>query len=281
MNAAECARQVSDVFVLPETCLKIKEIIDNHVSDMDEIAELIQFDPVLSSRLLKLANSALYSFPQQVDSVEKAVLLLGENQVYNLVVAYGAAEAFATIDPKVIQLERFWEQSIYCALLAKYLGLKANLNPKDPVYLTGLLHNLGELVMIEVNPDAARKCQLGLSDQHPWQLQQQMLGFTYADCSAELLRCWQLPQRLVSPLLHLHQPEMSQGIRVNLVIHIAACCAISLINKERYPLKNVLDMQLVAQAGLTEEQLQEAMDFAVLEGMAILSLLNPSLFTVL
>lgn len=281
MNAAECARQVSDVFVLPDICLKIKELIDSHTSDLVEIAEIIQFDPVLSSRLLKLANSALYSFPQQVDRVEKAVLLLGETQVYNLVVAYGASQAFAPIDPKVIQLERFWEQSIYCAMIAKYLGIKANLNPKDPVYLTGLLHNLGELVTVQLNPETARQCQLGQDSQPPWQIQQQHLGFTYAECSAELLRCWHLPLRLVSPLLNLHLPEKNRGIKVNLILHIAALCAISLINKDKYPLKNLLDMDIVAHVGLTEQHLREAMDYAVLEGMAILSLLNPNLYTVL
>lgn len=281
MNAAECARQVSDVFVLPETCLKIKDIIDSRVSDMDEIAELIQLDPVLSSRLLKLANSALYSFPQQVDSLEKAVLLLGENQVYNLVVAYGAAEAFSSIDPKVISLDRFWEQSIYCALIAKYLGQKVNLRPQDPVYLTGLLHNLGELVMVELAPDAARSCQLGQSDTPPWQLQQQQFGFTYVQCSIELMRCWQLPERLYSPLTKLQQPALHSSVLSNLVMYLAVNAAISIIDPAHYPLASTLDLSLLEGTALNEEAIKTAMEFAVLEGMSILSLLNPSIFAVL
>ena len=124
MNAAAYAAQVGDVFVLPDTCLKIKQIIDNKISDLDEIAELISLDPSLASRLLKLANSALYNFPSQVDSVSKAVLLLGEVQVYNLVVAYGATEAFATVKPEALDLDRFREQSIHCALIAKFLAHK-------------------------------------------------------------------------------------------------------------------------------------------------------------
>ena len=93
MSAFEYARKVGDVFVLPDTCLKIKEVIDNKISNLDEISEIICLDPALASRLLKLANSALYNFPNPVDSVSKAVLLLGETQVYNLVVAYGSTEA--------------------------------------------------------------------------------------------------------------------------------------------------------------------------------------------
>jgi len=93
VSAFEYARKVGDVFVLPDTCLKIKEVIDNKISNLDEISEIICLDPALASRLLKLANSALYNFPNPVDSVSKAVLLLGETQVYNLVVAYGSTEA--------------------------------------------------------------------------------------------------------------------------------------------------------------------------------------------
>ena len=116
MNAAECALQVGEIFALPDTCLKIKEIIDDEISDIEEIAALISYDPVLSSKLLRLANSALYNFPKQVETVQKAVQVLGDAQVYNLVVASGVADAFSQLKPDVIALDKFWEHSINSAL---------------------------------------------------------------------------------------------------------------------------------------------------------------------
>ncbi len=275
MNAADYAAQVSDVFVLPDTCLKIKQIIDNKISDLDEIAELISLDPSLASRLLKLANSALYNFPSQVDSVSKAVLLLGEVQVYNLVVAYGATEAFATVKPEALDLDRFWEQSIHCALIAKFLAHKLAVRPNEPVYLSGLLHNIGELVVVQVAPDLAAKCQEFKRKQLPWLLQQQVLGFSFVECSIALMNVWQLPENIQEPLRHINEPELRSNNQIGLIMHISAQLALLNTATDKFELADLLKPHALELLGLTKKDLDEARDFAFLEGLAILSLLNP------
>ncbi len=280
MNAAECALQVGEIFALPDTCLKIKEIIDDEISDIDEIAELISYDPVLSSRLLRLANSALYQFPRQVDSVQKAVLLLGETQVYNLVVASGAAEAFARLKPDVIPLDKFWEHSIHTALIAKHLAFQLGIKKDEPVYLSGLLHNLGELVVAQTQPDIARICSQLHKGQKPWLKQQQLLGFSYADCSVELLKNWQLPERIIQPLKQLNQPEFSAGNKVSLILHLASCLALTEANRDLFTLHDLVDKQILEVLALSKEDLHDASSFAFLEGMSILSLLNPAMFSI-
>ena len=276
MNAAEYAAKVGDIFVLPDTCLRIKQIIDNKISDLDEIAELISLDPSLASRLLKLANSALYNFPHQVDSVSKAVLLLGEVQVYNLVVAYGATEAFSSVKTQAIDLERFWEQSIHCALIAKFLGQRLGIKPQEPLYLSGLLHNIGELVVAEVTPAQAAQCQQ-LSPVHvPSQIQQKVLGFTFVDCSLALMQIWQLPLNIQRPLLAIHHTEFSQVNSVGLILHISAQLALLHSTLGTYTQSQLVAHQAIELLGLTAEDLTQAQDFAFLEGLAIMSLLNPS-----
>lgn len=280
MNAAECALQVGDIFALPDTCLKIKSIIDDDISDIDEIAELISYDPVLSSKLLRLANSALYNFPKQVETVQKAVQVLGETQVYNLVVASGAAEAFSSLNPDVIALDKFWEHSIHTALIAKHLAFQLGVKKDEPVYLSGLLHNLGELVVVQVKPDLARVCTQHKKGKKPWGKQQELLGFTYADCTVELLKQWQLPERIIEPLKQLNQPEYSAANKVSLILHLASCLALSEANPEVYQLFDLTDPQIMEVLGLSKEDLHDASSFAFLEGMSILSLLNPALFSI-
>ena len=275
MSAFEFARQVGDVFVLPDTCLKIKEVIDNKISSLDEIAEIIALDPALASRLLKLANSALYNFPNPVDSISKAVLLLGETQVYNLVVAYGSTEAFAKAPADVIDLERFWETSIHAALIAKFLGTVIGIKQSEPLYLSGLLHNIGELVVVDVNPDVARLCANYKKGVLPWVRQQELLGFSYADCSVALLKLWQLPDSLIEPLNYLHSPQLQPTNKVVQVLHLAA--RLSLLNAAfgQFELEDLIDLRIISSLGLKRRDVDEARAFASLEGMSILSLLNP------
>lgn len=275
MSAFEFARQVGDVFVLPDTCLKIKEVIDNKISNLDEIAEIIAFDPALASRLLKLANSALYNFPNPVDSISKAVLLLGETQVYNLVVAYGSTEAFAKAPDDVIDLERFWETSIHAALIAKFLGAVLGIKQSEPLYLSGLLHNIGELVVVEVKPDVARLCANYKKGILPWIRQQELLGFSYADCSVALLKLWQLPDSLIEPLNYLNSPQLQSSNKTVQVLHLAS--RLSLLNAAfgQFELEDLIDYQLINSLGLKRRDIDEARAFASLEGMSILGLLNP------
>ena len=275
MSAVEFAKQVSHVFVLPDTCLKVKEVIDNKISDLDEISDIISLDPSLASRLLKLANSALYNFPNPVDTVSKAVLLLGETQVYNLVVAYGTAEAFAQTPTDIIDLERFWECSIDCALIAKFLGQIVGIKQHEPLYLSGLLHNIGELVVVQVQPDTARQCAIYSKQLLPWQLQQQLLGFSYSDCSVALLKMWQLPESLIYPLSFINSPQLQPNSKTVQVLHLASRLALYDTAFGQYELDQLIDPAVVSSLGLTHQELDEARTFASLEGMAILSLLNP------
>ena len=280
LNAAECALQVGEIFALPDTCLKIKEIIDDEVSDIDEIAELISYDPVLSSKLLKLANSALYNFPKQVESVQKAVQVLGDKQVYNLVVASGAAEAFSGVQPNIIALDKFWEHSINTALIAKHLAYQLGVKKDEPIYLSGLLHNIGELVVVQVKPDIARICGQYQKGKKPWLKQQELLGFSYADCTVELLKQWQLPDRIIQPLKQLNQPEYSAANKISLILHLASCLALSEANADAFHLYDLVDKQILEVLGLSKDDLHDASSFAFLEGMSILSLLNPALFSI-
>lgn len=275
MKAADYARQVGDVFVLPDTCLKIKQVIDNKISNLEEIAELIVLDPALASRLLKLANSALYNFPHQIDSISKAVLLLGETQVYNMVVAYGAADAFAKAPTDVVDLERFWESSIQAALIGKYLGQIIGIKQSEPLYLSGLLHNIGELVVAEINPEVARHCNQYQHGILPWQQQQQLLGFSYNECSAALLSFWQLPNNLLEPIRFLHHPQLHLENKIVQLLHISSRLALLNSASDVFMLHELLDLHLLEPLSLTRADIEEARAFASLEALSILSMLNP------
>ncbi|WP_333797032.1 HDOD domain-containing protein [Rheinheimera sp.] len=275
MSALDYARQVGDLFVLPETCLKIKDLIDSNVSSLDEIAELIALDPALASRILKLANSALYNFPNQVDSLNKALLLLGDTQIYNLVMAYGTTEAFSKTPTQVIDLERFWEMSIHCALIAKQLGSRLNVRQSEPLYLSGLLHNIGELVVVAVKPEVARICAHYQRGTFPWIRQQELLGFSYSDCSVALLKLWQLPENLIEPLNYLNTPQLKTGNLPVQILHLASRLALLNAAAGQFEFADLIDLPLAQSLGLSRKDLDEARAFASLEGLSILSLLNP------
>ncbi len=280
MKALQYAQSVADLFALPEGYLRVKQLMDSDTASLDEVADVILLDPVLTSKLLKLANSAIYSLPHQVESVSKALLVLGKTQVYNLVLSIGIASACSKIDTSAIDLERFWEQSINAALIARFIAQQCQLKPTDRYYVAGLLHNIGEMVVLNADAQQANRCQNYTAEHKPWQLQQAELGFTYADCGAELLHLWQLPDSIVEPVALQHSTRFDPKNLPQLVLHLAVRLALANQHPDIYSTRQLVDPFVLELLNLTQQDIIRAIDFCNTEGLFVLSVLNPRISTI-
>ncbi|MDP5135470.1 HDOD domain-containing protein [Rheinheimera baltica] len=280
MKALQYAQNVADLFALPEGYLKVKQLMDSDTASLDEVAEVILLDPILTAKLLKLANSAIYNLPYQVESVSKALLILGKTQVYNLILSIGIASACSNIDSSSIDLERFWEQSVNAALIAKFLAQCCQLKPCDRYYVAGLLHNIGEMVVLHNDATLANQCQNYSAEEKPWQRQQQLLEFTYANCGAELLHLWQLPDSIVAPVALQHSYKFDPKNKPQLVLYLAVRLALANQHPEMYTTKQLVDPFVLELLQLTQQDVIRAIDFCNTEGLFILSVLNPRISTI-
>ncbi|EHR42652.1 MULTISPECIES: HDOD domain-containing protein [Alishewanella] len=280
MNALQYAQNVVELFSLPDSYFRVRELMESDTASLDDIAEVILLDPVLTSKLLKLANSAIYRLPYQVDSVSKALLVLGKTQVYNLILSIGISSACSQINCTAIDLERFWEQSVNAALIAKYLATHISLKSADRTYVSGLLHNIGELVVAQQNAEIATECQQYSSEIKPWQLQQRKLGFTYASCGAELLHLWQLPDAIADPVALQHNSQYEARSPEDLIVYLAVRLALANQHPELYSIKTLVDPFLLETLQLTQADLLKAIDFCNTEGLFVLSVLNPRISTI-
>lgn len=280
MNVEQYVEQVSELFVLSDSFLRIKELIDDEASTIDDISEVILLDPALSSTVLKLSNSSFFNYPGKIDTISKAVLVLGITEVYNLVIAYFTSEAFKKLNADSEYLDDFWLKSVDCALLIKFLGTSLRIPNAERLFILGLLHNLGELVVQQLSPTVVIECSNDDSDLLPWEKQQQVLGFTYGECSAELFKQWQLPYSIFAPIRHQDVAEPGQYNIETQLLFVAK----RIMNKNLL-VTNSKFQQLIygdLMAGdilsilqLNEKMLLNAVDYCDLERMGLLSILNP------
>lgn len=280
MNALQYAQNAVELFAFPDSYIRVKELMESDTASLDDIAEVILLDPVLTSKLLKLANSAVYRLPYQVESVSKALLVLGKAQLYNLVVSIAVSSACSKLSSSSIDLERFWEQSINAALIGKYLANFCGLRQPDRLYVTGLLHNIGELVVMQQAPEQAAQCQNYTDETKPWQLQQATLGFTYAACGAELLNLWQLPDSIVEPLARQHSTQFTISEPDVLISYLTVRLALANQHPDLYSIKTLVDPFVLELLHLEQADLIKAIDFCNTEGLFILSVLNPRISTI-
>lgn len=279
MNARDYAVNAGDVFVLPEAVTKIKQLIDDEATSMDDIAEVINFDPAIMSQVLKISNSALYKFPNTITTVSKAIQVIGTQSIYDLVLAYGVANAVKDIDPDVIDLDKFWEQGVSCALLCKYLAEEVGLKEPEKLFVCGLLYNLGELVMVQINPELAKQCADISGKETPLQLQQKHLGFAYTDISSELLRLWGIPLDISQIVAKTHVTDQCAETKEEKLMQLGYLLSRNNIESEHYLPHEGITTDMYEGLGLDAEELNHALDFSNLQLMSALAIFSPSSFT--
>jgi len=218
------AKSASKLFTLPEICIKLQDLIYDPSSSAADIAKLIAIDPSLSARLLKIANSPFYNFPSQIDELGRAINLIGTEDLYNLALATSTPGAFSALDKNEhIDINTYWHHSVMTGLIARSLAQHCSVRHSEKLFLAGLFHNLGQLVVLEQMPEAFIKIEEMKNDnQAPWEIEKAVLGFTFADVSTELLRCWKMPYNILEQVKTQHDPSLSGEPRTASLLHIAA-----------------------------------------------------------
>jgi HD-like signal output (HDOD) protein len=204
MMVDELLSGVMDLIPLPKAYLRLRELIADPESSLSDITQVISNDPALTSRILRIVNSAYFALPNKVDTIERAVQVLGLNQVHDLALASASVSTLSGIPCPALDIHDYWRRSIYTAVVARILARRMSLRTAERLFVAGLLHGIGELVLAYKEPvlfgelkSAATRRELPLSV-----VQQAHLGFDYAAISAELLHRWQLPDEIVMPVRH-------------------------------------------------------------------------------
>ena len=180
---------------LPSAPKVVQELIssfnDENVS-ADSIARKLAADPVLSVKLLRLANSAYYHLAHSVSTVNDAVMMLGFVTVRTLVISSGLVGGFKSTSG--LDLDKFWRYSLNTAVAAKWLALQADENP-ELAFTIGMTHAIGQLVIRTGMPEQALMLDkaAGFFDARRFDMEHSSFGYNYAEVGAELASRWKFP----------------------------------------------------------------------------------------
>ena len=213
---------------LPELVIRLNRLIDDPGHTAADLGQVIELDPALSARLLKIVNSPLYGMSKRIDSISRAIAVIGENDLRDLALATTVAPVFSGIRTGLVDVDTFWRHSVYCAVVARQLAELQRLANRERYFLAGLLHDVGSLLIYDKLPEMARETLLR-SRHHSialYQAEHEVLGFDHAAVGAALLAHWQLPDSLVSAVGYHHAPEDAVVYQeAALVVHVANCLA--------------------------------------------------------
>jgi len=279
MNAHEYAIQANGSFALPDACFKVKALMEEENSTIEDFANVISVDPSMTSRLLQIANSAIYSFPGEISTISRAITIIGTQAIYNMMLVDVAASAFKHFENQAIDLKRFWRMSVYCGLATKNLAIKAGVRDIERLFVAGLLQDFGELIVAKITPEKAQVCEKYSQDNLPWSIQRNTLGFTYTDISAELLKIWQIPEKIILPIKHFNEAQTIQINKDVKLLYLASRLALVDSHPDDFSFDDIVDESLCKSLNITVQDLQESANFASEEAGKILAIMNSKLFS--
>lgn len=221
-------KKAAKLISLPDVYLRLKSILDNPEFTMAEVAEVISQDPALTLRLLRMVNSSLYGFVGKIETVDRAITLLGVQQIHDLVLATSVAQAFRGMSIQVMDMSRYWGQSVFCAVTCRHL---AGLHPecdKEFLFVAGLLHDIGHLIMYQVIPDLCQQAIIVSREegQPLYKVEQELFGFDYAVVGSDLMKQWSLPDRLSETTrFHITPNQAKQFPLETAMVHLGSLLA--------------------------------------------------------
>ncbi|MYM90730.1 HDOD domain-containing protein [Rugamonas sp. FT82W] len=210
---------------LPTAPKVVEELIssfDKASVSTEEIAKKLSTDPVLSAKLLRLANSAYYHVSRSIGTVEDAVLMLGFVTVRTLVISSGLVSGFKTVPG--LDLKQFWRYSLHTAVSAKWIAKKTKENT-DLAFTIGMMHAIGQLVIHSAMAEQAMALDkvAGPLDPRRLDAEQASFGFTFADVGAELAKRWKFPLTFSETILAFPEPHHNGELnRLAAVVSLAA-----------------------------------------------------------
>ncbi|WP_303850128.1 HDOD domain-containing protein [Seleniivibrio woodruffii] len=207
----------------PDVYYKIKDVLSNPTSSASHMADVVEKDTSLSAKLLKIVNSAFYSFPSRIDSIRRAITIIGTKELGTLAVGISAIEAFKGIPTEFTNMRKFWRHSIACGVFARLLGVHIDDVSTERLFVSGLMHDIGRLVIFRALPEESAytlfmscKLQKPLAD-----IEYEVLGFDHADVGGALLEKWKFPTQLVKNVRFHHSVK---NIHIESSIIAAADC---------------------------------------------------------
>jgi HD-like signal output (HDOD) protein len=206
-------KRIRDIPSLPEVVYKITDKLNSPGTPASQISALIAYDPGLTTRLLRMVNSAALGLQRQVGTVQHAIMLLGFSNTRNLVLSASIMRIF---EGKQEQYQEMWQHSLMTAFASRLLANYYEFNTNDDPFSAALLHNVGQMVLIMLFKEGYQET---LDAQLPeglygFERQEQLLktekecfGITHPEVGAQLSVQWKLPASLTEVIQYHHMPR--------------------------------------------------------------------------
>ena len=211
---------------------QLLSVVDNPDSSMDDIAQVIQYDPVITAGILKTCNSAYYSTKHPAESVKDAVNMLGTDKVMELALVYSGADTLSGRQEGYgLEEGQMWKYAISSAVLAKEIAVRLGLKSKNTLFTCALLKDIGKLALHKYVVSARKKIDWLVNENNFsfLEAEKKVFGINHAELGAIIAKMWHFSPKMIK-IIHHHHLSDETMIRDKevVVVYLADCICMML-----------------------------------------------------
>lgn len=220
-------RRLSSVYNLPSVpfiIIEVSKMIDNPKTSASQLGSMISQDQGLVTKILTVANSPLYGIPKRVATIDFAIVILGFNQIKNIVIALSMMDTLKKIGDGDFKHKKYWVHSVMTASAAKRIADDLGYHFSGEAFTAGLLHDLGIPIIYKYFKSEYEEVVDAINNKGYTHLEaeSEMLGITHQEIGMYLLDRWNLPQSLAEAVAFHHTPGEAENVpELAALVHLA------------------------------------------------------------
>ncbi len=265
---------------LPQIFPEIQKVIKNPESSVNDLVEVINKDPKLVVAFLRLANSSMFDSRAEVDTISRAVALLGFKQASSLALGTASLSRFKRLKgTSVLPVEKFWKHCMACGIIAQEIAKATGREDVERFFVAGVLHDIGLFVLFESDRSLAMElCESTVRDDNSLcDAELNLLGFDHATLGELLIRDWNFPESLAIAATGHHHPGKAKNDPDAGIVHVADFISQALgYGLGISSVIGVIDDETIDKIGLSTEQYIKILPVAQKRLETVFEILHPA-----
>ena len=216
-------QQINNLPTLPTVATQLLEMLGEEMVSINDISKLMERDPAITAQILKVSNSAYYGLRKEIDTVPRALIVLGVNEIANIILSLSLFKTFTNVDDTEFDIKTFWKHSGVVAYLSRFLAREFELDTHGEEFTAGLMHDLGKIILDQYYHDdykevikEMRNLKLTSSE-----AEKNVLGFNHAKVGNWLSKKWRIPKNISKAILYHHDPNNCSEPLLPTLVNIA------------------------------------------------------------
>jgi HD-like signal output (HDOD) protein len=208
---------------IPSIVFELNDILSDPLASVDSIGQIVSKSPSLTAVLLKIVNSSSYGLVSRIDSIPRAVTVIGTQEIGNLALGISVITVFEGIPGDILDMSSFLRHGFACGIMSRIFAAQKDMQKTEQLFVSGLLHDIGRLVVYKYFQEHTKTlfARAGGSGKPLYEEEISCLGCSHAEIGRYLLKEWKLPSTLVDNVLCHHDPSSAQDPQQATIVHLA------------------------------------------------------------